>query len=107
MPQHTHADADDVFAEIGTSLLQQAFGARKRSRAQSVEHGRNWLQSNRRAICLAIKNPELQGLLKGGGSQEEEQIRAIADIIVSYAFGIPPLVLARAILVLGETWFCD
>jgi hypothetical protein len=65
------------------------------------------LQSNRQAICLAIKNPQLQGLLKGGGSQEEEQIRAIADVIASYAFGIPPLLLAKAILILGEEWFCD
>jgi hypothetical protein len=102
-----HTDADDVFSEIGAHLLKQAFGARKPSRPESVEYGRNWLESNRQAICFAITNPQLQGLLKGSGSAQEEQIRTIADIIASYAFGIPPLLLAKAILVLGEAWFCD
>lgn len=41
-----------------------------------------------------------------GDTPEEEQIRIIADLLAAHTLGVPPFVLARAIVTLGSHWFC-
>ena len=95
----------EVFFEVGESLRKQEFGARTPSRAEVAERGRKWLESRRREICQIITGEKLKTALKGG-TPEEEQMRIIADLLAAHALGVPPFVLARAIVTLGSHWFC-
>ncbi len=95
----------DVFLEVGEFLRKQEFGARMPSRAELTERGRKWLESRRREICQIITHERLMTALKGD-TPEEEQIRIIADLLAAHTLGVPPFVLARAIVTLGSHWFC-
>jgi hypothetical protein len=100
------SDLDELYYEIGISLSRRVLGARGPTRAEAVASGETWLETNKARICKAIKDTRVQKAIRGSGSPHEDQIRAIADIIASHVLGVPPNLLARAILILGEHWFC-
>ena len=94
-----------VFFEVGDALPKKEFGARKPSRSETVESGRRWLEAKKLEICRLINSEEVKAALKGK-TPEEEQMRIVADLIAAHSFGVPPFVLARAVLTLGAFWFC-
>jgi len=98
-------NAEAVFFEVGDALPKQEFGARKPSRAETIESGRRWLEAKKLEICQLIRSEDVKAVLKGN-TPEEEQIRILADLIATHTLGVPPFVLARAVLTLGAYWFC-
>jgi hypothetical protein len=98
---------DNDLYEIGMSQKGSGLGARRPSRSEAIEKGKGWLDSHKERICELIQGEQLNLIVKGGGHPHEEQVRIVADLIAAHFLGVPPFSLARAILVLGEKWFCD
>ena len=100
-----NTNVEDVFFEVGDALPRRDFGARKPTRVEVVEKGRKWLEERKLEICQIISSASIMAVLKGS-TPEEEQMRVVADLIAAHAIGIPPFVLARAVVILGAHWFC-
>lgn len=98
---------DELFFEIGNITTPVAMGARRALREELVERGKMWLENRRDEFCFLICSAPVQQIFKENKTQEEDQVRALIDVVVSLKFGIPPMVVAKAVLILGESWFCS
>jgi hypothetical protein len=97
---------DKLAEEIGEILIEREIVIKEPKDSDKRHRGWEWLKNNKKKICAIIKKPAVQRLINSQDSQEE-QFRALLDIISSATFGIPPTLLAKAILLLGESWFCE
>src|ERR1700712_1599196 len=95
------SEQDSVIFDVGNSLSIE-FNARRPSVEEIRERGRQWLVANKNALCKLVRDARVQAILKGSDSSQEVQIRLLVDVIASLAFGVPPTVIAKAIVVLGE-----
>jgi hypothetical protein len=100
------SDLASVHREIGIALIQQDLGARKPSDQEAVERGRRWLEVYKKRICDIIRSEVAQRALKGSGGAVEEQIRLLVDVIAAATLNVPPNAVAKAVIILGESWFC-
>jgi hypothetical protein len=99
-------DQLELFFEVGNITTQSVLGARRPLREELIEKGRKWLENRREEFCFLICSKSVQKIFKENPSQKEEQLRALIDVVISLKFSIPPMVVAKAIIVLGEDWFC-
>ena len=100
-------DLESVYIEIGDGLVQRDLGGRRPSEHEKKERGRRWLDENRQRICSLLQSPAAQRVLKGNGGVVEEQVRLLVDVVAAAAFNVPPVAVAKAVLILGESWFCE
>ena len=98
-------DLQKLYYDIGFELNRGVVGARKPPDDEVREQGQKWLSDHKTKICAIIRDPRVQRVLKGKEGAEE-QVRIIIDILVTHSLGIPPNMTCRAILLLGEGWFC-
>jgi hypothetical protein len=97
---------EEIFFEIGKQTSPVLMGARKPLREEIIEKGQNWLNSRREEFCFFICSDAVQRIFKENQDVQDDQLRALVDVVVSLKYGIPPMVVAKAIIVLGESWFC-
>ena len=106
MEQPTERDVEEISREIGKELYKSDFGARKPTSNEEIQRGRKWLETNRVFICGIIRKESVQRVMRGKDNNVEEQIRLLVDVVGSIVVGVPPNLVAKAIIVLGEAWFC-
>jgi hypothetical protein len=100
-------ELDEIFYEIGKATFKTGLGAQGSNRLELIEIGKKWLTNKRGEICNVIKSDQVQYIFKGAGTSYDEQLRLLIDVIVSYKYNIPPSTISKAIITLGETWFCE
>ncbi|WP_422356803.1 hypothetical protein [Roseivirga pacifica] len=97
-----------AYYEIGVSIYKYQLGARKPSRLEFIEKGKQWILEQKAIICDIIKSPKVKAIIEESDEKNTEQnIRDLVDILVSLKLGVPPFALAKLILHLGSNWFCE
>jgi hypothetical protein len=100
---------DEVFAEIGSALLDEQFGAVRPSRDEAARAGRSWfisvLPSIRKRIC---GDPVIKAHLMGDtAAARNTAVLAILDTYLAGMFsGFPMATISHAIVLYGVHKIC-
>jgi hypothetical protein len=101
---------DEIFAEIGRTLLSDQFGAVRLSDTEAARAGRSWFQSVlpsiRERIC---GKPALEAHLTGNvAAARNAALLAILDTLLSGMFaGFPVATISHAVVIYGIHKVCE
>ena len=101
---------DEIFAEIGRSLLGAQFGSVRLSNSEAARAGRSWFQSVLPTIRAHIcGNPKIKAQIDGSAAAARNTaLVAILDAALSGVFaGVPVTTISLAIAMYGYYKICE
>ncbi len=100
-------EAEQLFYDIGQqSFDDEGMGISYPSWDVLTRAGRNLLVAARGSVCRALQSDRAAKTLDALSREDDQAFWDLVDILSSLTVGIPPRMLARAVLILGKNWFC-
>lgn len=100
-------DAEQLFYDIGKEAFdEEGMGISYPSWDVLRRAGYNRLVAVRETVCGALQSNKASKVLEALTQEDNQAFWDLVDILSSITVGIPPRMLARAVLILGKDWFC-